>query len=109
MSLTSALFIFQACYGSMQDFGLDTFISGNVKSKTTGAPIKGIKVSINDQSQYETTDAYGNFTLYTEEADSYKILFQDIDLTNNGLYSPKDTLITKVDVNKFLEIALEAI
>ena len=43
ISFTSALFVFQACYGTPQDFGFDLFIEGQVKSASTGLPVKGIK------------------------------------------------------------------
>jgi hypothetical protein len=43
LCLTSIAFVFQACYGTPQDFGEDLLIEGQVKSKTTGLPIKGIK------------------------------------------------------------------
>ena len=46
LSFTSALFVFQACYGTPQDFGLDILLEGQVKSKSTGLPIQGIKVSV---------------------------------------------------------------
>ena len=39
LSLTSTMFIFQACYGTPQDFGMDVLIEGQVKSKTSGLPI----------------------------------------------------------------------
>jgi hypothetical protein len=67
LSLTSAMFVFQACYGTPKDFGLDLFIEGQVKSKASGLPIKGIKVSIVDSMQYEMTDEDGKFSFYTEK------------------------------------------
>jgi hypothetical protein len=107
LSLTSALFIFQACYGTPQDFGLDVYIEGLVKSKATGIPIKGIKVTIADKIQYEFTNAEGRFSLYTETADSYKIRFEDIDSTQNGIFANKDTLLTNINGKIFLDIVLE--
>ena len=61
LSFTTALFVFQACYGTPQDFGADVFIEGLVKSKKTGEPIKGIKVSVADNPQYQYTDEDGEF------------------------------------------------
>src|SRR5690554_6966910 len=66
LSLTSAMFVFQACYGTPQDFGLDLLIEGQVKSKTSGLPIKGIKVSVADNMQYTWTNEEGEFSFYTE-------------------------------------------
>ena len=106
LSLTSALFIFQACYGTPQDMGLDVFIEGQVKSKKTSLPVKGIKVSVTDKMQFEYTNADGKFSLYTETADNYKLKFEDIDSNLNGLFDVKDTLLTKIDKTVYLRIAL---
>ena len=35
------MFIFQAWYGTPQDFGLDLLVEGQVKSNTSELPIKG--------------------------------------------------------------------
>jgi putative lipoprotein (rSAM/lipoprotein system) len=107
LSLTSALFIFQACYGTPHDFGLDIFIEGQVKSETTGNPIKGIKVSVADKMQYEYTNEEGKFSFYTEIADSYKIKFEDIDTIQNGVFVNRDTLLTSINKRVYLDIVLE--
>src|SRR5512137_1911180 len=91
LSLTSALFVFQACYGSLQDFGMDFLVEGKVKAKISGLPIKGIKVSVNENMQYSLTDDNGRFSFYTEILDSLTIKFEDIDSSQNGLYNNKDT------------------
>ena len=49
--LTSIAFVFQACYGTPQDFGNDLLLTGQVNSKKTGLPVKGIKVSVVDGIQ----------------------------------------------------------
>ena len=97
LSLTSALFIFQACYGTPHDMVLDIFIEGHVKSEKTNKPVKGIKVSVEDKLQYQYTDESGKFSFYTETASSYKIKFEDIDSDQNGIFVEKDTLLTKID------------
>ncbi len=107
LSLTSAMFVFQACYGTPQDFGLDILIEGQVKSKTSGLPIKGIKVSVADNVQYEVTDEEGKFSFYTEILEGLTLHFQDIDSTQNGLYIDKDTVLTDLKENIYLDIALE--
>ena len=66
LCLTSIAFVFQSCYGTPQDFGDDLLIEGQVKSKTSGLPIKGIKVSIADKIQYTNTDENGKFSFYIE-------------------------------------------
>jgi hypothetical protein len=108
LSFTSAMFVFQACYGTPQDFGLDLFIEGQVKSKTSGLPIKGIKVSVADNLQYEVTDENGHFSFYTEKLEGLTLQFEDIDSTQNGLYMNKDTVLTNIPQKVFLDIILEA-
>jgi hypothetical protein len=107
ISLTTALFVFQACYGTPQDFGADVFIQGLVKSKKTGKPIKGIKVSIADNPQYQYTNEDGSFSMYTEITESCKIMFEDIDLIQNGAFFNKDTILTNLVEQVYLDILLE--
>jgi hypothetical protein len=107
LSFTTAAFIFQACYGTPQDFGADVFIQGRVKSKKTDIPIKGIKVSVANFPQYQYTDDEGKFSFYTESADSCKIKFEDIDLIQNGAFIDKDTILTNLNEQIYLDILLE--
>jgi len=107
LSFTSAIFIFQACYGTPQDFGLDLLIEGQVKSKTSGLPIKGIKVSVTNNRQYEITDEKGNFSFYTELLDSLSFQFQDIDSIQNGQYIDKNMVVTEIRENVYLDVMLE--
>ena len=107
LSLTSAMFIFQACYGTPQDFGLDLLIEGQVKANTSGLPIKGIKVSVADNMQYELTDENGKFSFYTEMLEGLKLQFQDIGSNQNGLYVDKDTVLIDLSENVYLDIVLE--
>ncbi|MFA5325923.1 MAG: hypothetical protein WC305_07175 [Bacteroidales bacterium] len=106
ISFTSALFIFQACYGTPQDFGMDLLIEGQVKSKTSGLPINGIKVSIANNIQYSYTNEDGKFSLYTEMTNNITLSFEDIDLTENGVFIKKDTLLTNYNKPIFLDIEL---
>jgi hypothetical protein len=107
LSFTSALFIFQACYGTPQDLGFDMLIEGQVKSKTSGLPIKAIKVSVADNIQYELTDEQGKFSFYTEMRKGLTLQFQDIDSIQNGLFYNKDTVLTNLSEKIYLDIALE--
>jgi hypothetical protein len=107
LSFTSALFVFQACYGTPQDFGLDLLLEGQVKSQTSGLPIKGIKVSIADNIQYQLTNENGQFSFYTERNNSLKVGFEDIDSIQNGLYINKDTVVTNITDKIFLDITLK--
>ena len=107
LSFTSVLFVFQACYGTPQDFGFDLLIEGQVKSQTSGLPIKGIKVSVADNMQYEITNENGQFSFYTEMLDGLTLQFQDIDSIQNGLYFNKDTVLTELSEKVYLDIMLE--
>jgi len=108
LSFSTALFVFQACYGTPEDFGMDVEIKGYVKSKVTNQPIPGIKVSLENQPQYELTDSEGMFKIYTSKDSSYKVMFEDIDSTTNGSFLPKDTVISIIDDTTFLNVALDA-
>jgi hypothetical protein len=108
LSFTTALFVFQACYGTPQDFGADAFIEGIVKSKTTGLPVKGILVSIPENQQNLYTDANGGFSLYTVPDESCKITFRDTDAELNGTFMSKDTILAVYHGNKVrLDIFLQ--
>ncbi|WP_346854776.1 radical SAM-associated putative lipoprotein [uncultured Draconibacterium sp.] len=107
LSFTSAMFIFQACYGTPQDFGQDLFVEGLVQSKATGQPIKGIKVSVTSSMQYEYTDAEGKFSFYTTQNDNLKFVFEDVDSTENGTFAKSDTVVTDIEQNVYLRIELE--
>ncbi len=107
LSLTTALFIFQACYGTPQDFGADVYIHGLVKSKRTGLPVKGIKVSNEALPQYQYTDVNGGFSFYTESSASCKIKFEDFDSDLNGSFMDKDTILANPGKQVYLEILLE--
>jgi len=107
LSLSSALFVFQACYGTPHDMGMDVYIQGFVKSKTTNQPITGIKVSIVNHPQYEVTDNEGKFKIYTSRDSVYKVKFEDVDSTRNGAFLPKDTVVKIVDESTFLNVSLD--
>jgi putative lipoprotein (rSAM/lipoprotein system) len=107
LSFTSALFIFQACYGTPQDLKNDLLLEGQVKSIISGLPIKGIKVSVPDFMQSQLTDENGSFSIYTGAKENLKVQFEDVDLTQNGSYAQKDTIINPVSQKVFLNIKLE--
>jgi len=106
LSFTSALFVFQACYGMPRDTGIDIEIRGTVKSAKTNLPIEGIKVYVSNHEQYVFSDGSGNFVLYTEKADSYLVKFEDIDADNNGTFAAKDTTIK--NAYNSIKVALDA-
>ena len=94
LCLTSIAFVFQACYGTPQDFGNDLLLTGQVNSKKTGLPIKGIKVSVVDGIQYVPTDDAGKFSFYIGKTGSIRLKFEDTDSDLNGSFQSKDTLVT---------------
>jgi putative lipoprotein (rSAM/lipoprotein system) len=108
LSLTSVAFVFQACYGTPEDFGLDVRIHGVVISKTTNEPIPGIKVSLENYPQYEITDSEGSFLIYASQEKNLQVRFEDIDSTQNGVYLPKDTIIKAIDRDITLNISMDA-
>ncbi|HEY3370651.1 MAG TPA: hypothetical protein VGK10_07380 [Prolixibacteraceae bacterium] len=107
LSFTSAMFVFQACYGTNQDFGLDLHLEGQVKSVSTGLPIKGIKVSVADNMQYDLTNEEGKFSIYTERLENLKIVFEDNDLTKDGAFLKKDTILATTAEKVFLDIQMQ--
>ena len=107
LSFTSAMFVFQACYGTPQDLGLDILMEGQVKSKSTGLPIEDIKVTVANNMQYAFTDVEGKFSFYTEKFQNLEVLFQDVDSTQNGSYLDRDTVLANIEENVFLDIQLE--
>ena len=115
LCLTSAIFVFQACYGTPQDFGQDIHVSGVVKSKKTGEPIEGIKISASSRyhtgqpslDRYEYTDKSGKFSFHYYETDEIRILFEDSDSTDGREYTRKDTVFTVNNPEIVINIELE--
>jgi len=105
ISITAVAFTFQACYGMPEDPFYDVKLTGAVTSKTTNLPIKGIKVTVNDESHnLGITDKNGKFDFYASvpsweyerdgilyKPDSVKVHFRDIDGIENGHFA--DTTI----------------
>jgi len=107
LSLTSVLFVFQACYGTPQDFEFDLLLEGQVISEVSGLPITGIRVSVDDTIQYDFTNAEGRFTFFTEKRDSLNIRFDDVDAVENGHYETKDTAIINPGEQVYLDIKMK--
>ena len=107
ISLTSVLFVFQACYGTPQDMEQDNQFEGVVKSKVTGNVIKGIKVSTNFEGRQAYTNDNGEFSVFLPLADQYRLTFEDIDSTQNGAFRSLDTTFTDVPGYVHLNILLQ--
>ena len=107
LSFTTALFVFQACYGMPQDMQDDVFIEGKVVSVATGMPVKGIKVESKLYEHFGITDSLGKFAFYTPWTDSLRLTIEDTDPDSDGAYLSKDTVLVDPEVEVFLNIALE--
>lgn len=107
LSLTGALFVFQACYGPPQDMGNDIYIYGTVKAKNTGLPIEGIKVHVDGEAQYVVTDSLGKYEMYVEQDSAYKISFEDIDSSLHGTFVTKDTIMKDGNGSINLDVMLD--
>jgi len=108
LTVTSSAFVFQACYGTPNDFGNDTYLHGVVTSKITNTPISGIKVSLPDSPQYETTNADGEFEIYVASGEELRVRFEDVDAEKNGKYLSKDTVIQVTKSEIILDVKLDA-
>ncbi len=107
LSFTTALFVFQACYGMPQDLQDDVFIEGKVVSLATGFPVKGIKVESDQYEHYGITDNLGKFGFYTPWVDSLRLTIEDTDPDSDGDYLSKDTVLVDPKQYLFLNIAIE--
>jgi len=108
VSLTSALFVFQACYGTPQDAGRDILVEGTVTASNSGLPIKGIQVSVTDVEQSDLTDEDGGFSFYVLRSSELRLVFSDVDSTENGRFQSHDTLLTNLDNEVYIDISLDA-
>jgi len=107
ISFTTALFVFQACYGMPQDMQDDVFIQGKVVSQSTNLPIEGIKVESDIYEHYGVTDEQGEFAFYTPWVESLRLTIEDTDPESAGSYVSKDTVLITPEHELFLNIALE--
>ncbi|MDR0687327.1 MAG: carboxypeptidase-like regulatory domain-containing protein [Prevotellaceae bacterium] len=108
LSATSLAFVFQACYGPVQDLELDVLIEGSVTSSQGSEPVPGIKVSVAGQPQHELTDGSGRFSMFAAQDSVYRVRFEDADSLQNGAFLPKDTVVTTTDDRITLNVSLDA-
>lgn len=107
ISLTSVLFVFQACYGTPHDMEMDNQIEGLVRAKATNVPVQGIKVSSAIDGRYAYTGDDGKFSMFLPLSDNYTISFIDVDSTINGSFVNCDTVISDVPGYIYLDILLD--
>jgi len=111
LSITSVAFVVQACYGTGSMY-LDnqSLIHGKVTAKSTGLPIEGIKVTVNNYGQYTFTNSKGDFAFYVEKTeDRMKLLFEDKDLSEHGNFVSKDTTLTDAYYGAYVEMKLDEV
>ena len=99
VSLTAAMFVFQACYGPMEDY-YDTKVTFHVVAEDTGEPLQDVRIWAqelnysdsadigNQRNIAEYTDGNGFATVWTY-AEIIRYSFEDKD----SLYVPVDTII----------------
>lgn len=104
-AFSTAMFVFQACYGTPQDGHMDICISGTVFSDSASTPIKGIKITT-DNNLTAFTDDSGHFAIYTSPVDSVKLTFTDADSSQNFEYNTFDTILKNVKRNSEINIRL---
>ena len=92
LGVTSIAFVFQACYAPYYGDDYDRCINGEVLSATTHKPIKGIRVTGNDQPGYEETDSTGAFHIHLPISRDYNIRLED-QSDSLRAYLPKHTII----------------
>ena len=106
VSLTGALFVFQACYGTPQDSPFyeegKASMSFSLVSRSTGAPLEGIRVKVNVKESRHApegvheigrTDAAGHCRVeipYLRNEMGPYLTFED----PQGQYITKDTVLT---------------
>ena len=97
-SLTGALFVFQACYGTPQLPLMEDGVAPmtfSLVSRTTGEPLAGIQVSVknhNYENMLGATDADGRCRVeipYSRNVVGPVLAFED----PQGQYVPKDTTL----------------
>lgn len=106
-SLTSALFVFQACYGSPYPYdGVD--VTFKLVSDVDGSPIKDVKLLYKEAGEWSDcgrTAADGTIGLYAIDPESCMNLKFS---TEDGKYEAKDTVICTVTEN-VIEIRLKPV
>lgn len=107
LSFSTALFVFQACYGTPQDFQDYMMLEGKVVSTKTAKPVAGIKVSTLNPEHHDITGDSGRFVLHTDLNSEYFVSFEDLDPEMDGNFTGKDTLIVTSEPFAYLYISLE--
>lgn len=104
ISLTAALFVFQACYGTMQDY-YEAKVTFHVVDDNTGEPLQGVDIwAVELANDSTTTDAYPYKAAITDEngiasfwttaaVEQYSVVDQD------SAYVKADTILRTYDTD----------
>lgn len=93
LGLTSVAFVFQACYAPYYMMDYDRCINGEVLSLQTNQPIKGVKVTGNNQPNYVETDSLGRFHIHLPVSEFYTLNLTD-QSDSIRAYLPADTVVS---------------
>ena len=108
VSLTTTMFIFQACYGTPNtEIEPDAFIHGIVTSEK-GEALPGIRVSSPSSNQWDITDENGEYKLFTIKNSCYNLTFQDTTEVN-AQYEDKFEKVCSQESKIKFDIALNEI
>ena len=103
-SATALMFTFQACYGMPKNpvpTDEDVIVMGTITDMETDQPVMGLSVTIPELGIETSTDSTGTFCANangTERPDQVRLLINDTDSTENGLYEAMDTNFAYVDM-----------
>ena len=112
-TLTTALFIFQACYGT-PNWLHEENVEFKVVSAEDGTPVEGVEIltRVYDSDSVEGVELDWNLCGYTAEDGTLKTLIGIVDGSSpqfrfqdsGALFSPKDTVIQKCDGTIVVEL-----
>ena len=115
ISLTAAMFVFQACYGTNDYFDdYEDLVTFRVTSEETGKPLANIRVEARmitvesgsegerDRESYEVTDTNGLVTMWAQKDIAHHFYIID----DSSRYATADTILFPIEVDT-VDIALK--
>jgi len=112
LSFGTALFVFQACYGTPQDMEFDDQIPvyGTIHSSSQGEALDSIRVWDRETLQYGITNHRGEFEFWIPRRDSVWLRIEALEERSGPSFEPRDTLVTEpegygIELNLALEEA----
>ena len=112
ISLTAAMFVFQACYGTPQDDYRPYSVSFHVVGDE-GEPIPNVDIQVQPQSGLDDVEYDWDLLRSTDSAGMGRCYVEDLGLPNkfrfsdrDSVYAVKDTVITQLTDNDTIDIVL---